>query len=61
MYFGTLVWQVLEEGRLSTCKLYVYMIYIIYIESTTLCMILIYFSVPIPPFLIHEFLFIYYL
>ena len=24
MYFGTLVWQVLEEGRLSTCKLYVY-------------------------------------
>ena len=21
---GTLVWQVLEEGRLSTCKLYVY-------------------------------------
>ena len=29
MYFGTLVWQVLEEGRLSTCKLYVY-IYNIY-------------------------------
>ena len=23
---GTLVWQVLEEGRLSTCKLYVYII-----------------------------------
>ena len=28
MYIGTLVWQVLEEGRLSTCKLYVYIIYI---------------------------------
>ena len=30
---GTLVWQVLEEGRLSTCKLYVY---IINIQSATL-------------------------
>ena len=24
---GTLVWQVWEEGRLSTCQLYVYIIY----------------------------------
>ena len=27
---GTLVWQVLEEGRLSTCKLYVYILNMCY-------------------------------